>query len=570
MGIYLQALWSAGQGLPFLTTLLQENTNHLAEHVALALWPLVPLAGLGLDAAPLLLLQQAALALCGWPIYRLARDRLGLGPALAILAAFYLYPALSRVSLSEFHPVVVAALPAALGVGAALDGRPRSAALLLLFALLLEEELTPTVVGLGIILALGFGWPRRAAGAASTSIVTGGRPRTLGLTLAAIGLLWALLAVLVLLPGYRYRSGGQRAEPPNRAAGHYDQVIQEPSLLGPWIIDERGPDVAATWLLPNGGLALLGPEALAVALPGLAVLFLQDRAGTWAGHWAAPLLPLIWLAVVVGLARLARRRGMLLPGLGLLALGTVVAYPLDSYFPGGREFEADHYVSGAVERALRLAVDQVPPTASLVATRRVIPHLAWRAELYQFPFSFSSPPLRPDPQRQDFYILDLTDSPTRRAVEPSESDSLLEKRPRLHVQRLSSDVLLLTRAKPSPPEARADDFGGALRLSGLAWQRGAEPALTLYWEALRRPDAEPLRRLRLLDAGGRQLSEQLGSPLDDLLPVRDWDRGQLVAERLALPAEVAVVEVAWLDPSGRALALADGRPALRLRAPRDT
>jgi uncharacterized membrane protein len=565
MGIYLQALWSAGQGRPFITTLLQENTNHLAEHVALALWPLVPLSGLGLDAAPLVLLQQAALALCGWPIYRLARSRLGRWPALAVLAAFYLYPALSRVSLSEFHPVVVAALPAALGVAAALEGRPRSGALLLLFALLMEEELAPTLLGLGV--ALGLGWfGCRRCGAASTTAIRGGA-RGLGLTLVVIGLVWALLAVLVVLPSFRYRAGGQRGEAANRAAGHYDQVVQEPDLLGQWLLGERGPDVAATWLLPNGGLALLGPEALAVALPGLAVLFLQDRAGTWAGHWAAPLLPVIWLAVALGLARLARGRALLVGGLGVLALGTAIAYPLDSYFPGGREYEADHYVPGEVERALRRAVDRVPPDASLVATRRVVPHLAWRAELYQFPFTFSAPALRPDLQRQDFYILDLTDSQTRRAIEPSESDSLLEKRPRLHVQRLSSEVLLLTRARPTPPEARSDDFGGAIRLSGLAWERGLEPALTLYWEALRRPEVEPLRRLRLLDARGRQLAEQLGSPLDDLLPVRDWDRGQMVAERVALPAGASAVEVAWLERGGRALPLADGRPELELAAP---
>src|SRR6185295_7298912 len=58
MGIYVQALWNAAQGRPFLSSLLQDNTNHLAEHVAPALWPLVPLAGLVPDAVPLLTLQQ--------------------------------------------------------------------------------------------------------------------------------------------------------------------------------------------------------------------------------------------------------------------------------------------------------------------------------------------------------------------------------------------------------------------------------------------------------------------------------------------------------------------------------
>src|SRR5437867_203879 len=68
MGIYVQILWNAAQGRPFTSSLLQENTNHLAEHVALSLWPMVPLAGLAPDAIPFLVLQQLFLASCGLPL----------------------------------------------------------------------------------------------------------------------------------------------------------------------------------------------------------------------------------------------------------------------------------------------------------------------------------------------------------------------------------------------------------------------------------------------------------------------------------------------------------------------
>jgi uncharacterized membrane protein len=154
MGIYVQILWNAAQGQPFRSTLLEENTNHLAEHVAPALWPLVPLAGLVPDAVPLLVIQQLFLAACGLPIYLVARRRLGRAAALLVLLGFSLMPALSRVSLSEFHPIKLAALPVAAGLALALLGRPRSGTLLLLLALLFEEETAPTVAGAGVVLIL--------------------------------------------------------------------------------------------------------------------------------------------------------------------------------------------------------------------------------------------------------------------------------------------------------------------------------------------------------------------------------------------------------------------------------
>ena len=455
MGIYVQILWNAAQGRPFGSTLLEENANHLAEHVAPALWPLVPLAGLVPDAVPLLVVQQAFLAACAIPVYLTARARLDRWSASVVLLAFALMPALSRVSLSEFHPIKLAALPVAAGVALLLAGRRRSGVLLLLASLLFEEETAPTVAGAGLMLLVLAARARLPGGAG------GVKP---GLTLFAVATLWMLLAVFTVMPGFRLPA---RGESENRTLSHYQQVQQEPGIVVRWLLDERGPDALAWLVLPTGGLALLAPEVMLAALPGFVALFLQDRPGTYAGHWSAPLLPIVWLAAVVGLGRV-QGAGLRI-ALALLLLGTAAAYVLDSYFPGGREFEADHYYATEVEADLRRAVDRVPPGASFVGTRRVVPHLAARRDLYQFPFSFYEAPLRPDGQRQEYYILDLTDSPTRRAIEPSESDSVLEKEPRYHVRRFGEAVLLLSRARPEPSIARGESFGGQVRLVGVDW-----------------------------------------------------------------------------------------------------
>jgi hypothetical protein len=306
-----------------------------------------------------------------------------------------------------------------------------------------------------------------------------------------------------------------------------------------------------------------------VGLPSFILLFLQDRTSTYAGHWSAPLHPIIWIATTLALARFTRKPALLGVGLVLLVGGTALAYSLDSYFPGGREYEADHYYMTDLETDLRQAVDAVPPDASFVATRRVVPHLAARSDLYQFPFTFYSAPLRPDGQRQDYYILDLTDSPSRRAIEPSESDSILEKRPIFHVQRFGPSVLLLSKTRPEPAEPRTDTFGGAIQLLGLSWPRqssrsvtpGAPLTVQLFWNTPRRPDAEPTRVLRLYGPNGQPIAEQVGRPLDDYLPLRSWDRSQVVAEQVTLWPEGQIspgtyrLVVSWLLPDGRPLPL---------------
>jgi hypothetical protein len=415
----------------------------------------------------------------------------------------------------------------------------------------------------------------------------------LGLLLLAIAACWALLTIAVLMPAFR-QPPGRGESTTNRTLSHYEQVQREPEIAWSWLTTDRGPDALSWLILPHAGLALLAPEVLLAALPGFVVLFLQDRPSTYAGHWSAPILPLIWLAVAVALGRLSRSHALTLSrsyaltllALALLLVGTASAYALDSYFPGGREYEADHYYATALEADLRRAVDLVPPGASFGGTRRVVPHLAARRDLYQYPFTFYDSPLRPDSQRLDSYILDLTDSPTRRAVEPAEADSLLEKKPRHHVRRLGSDVLLLSKARPEPLVARGESFGGVVRLVGLDWldpsgqpsaqlpaggRGGPKVGVRLYWEVVGRAPAAASRVARLLGPSGPLGPEVVGQPLDEYLPLDEWERGQVVAEELRFHADPSGgvddfrLLVGWRGSDGRPLPVdSSGAPELEV------
>lgn len=549
MGIYAQVLWNGGHGRPFASTLLADNGSHLAEHVAPVLALLGPLYALAPTPTMLLVIQQLCLAGAGLPLFFWARRRLGDPLALLLLLGFYLMPAMSRVALSEFHPIKMAALPMAIGVQAVLDDRPRPATAWLILGLLVEEETAPLVGAAGAYLLLRY------------------RRRT-GLALGALAVVWLLAVVLLIMPAFGDARTLARADT-NRAVGHFDQVRGDPAVALKWALGARGGE-AATWLLgPSAGLPLLAPHVLALTVPSFLILFLQDREGTFAGHWSAAMLPVIWFAAAAGVGGVLRRAGARRRAVaGVAAAALVVAigssYARFSHFPGGRGLDADRFAWTDHEADLARAAALVPPHARVDATRRAVPHLAHRAEVYQFPSTFYSAPRRPDLGKIEVFLLDLTDSPTRRALDATDQDTVLTRRPRMHTRVFGDDVLLLTRQRPSPSRPAEALFDGGLKLLGYDLERGhGSVRLSPFWEPSARLGSWT-RVAELIGPDGRAISRDESSPLAPYLPPSRWDRGQVVVDSVDLelqaapPTGVYRVRLAWVDADGRPLLLADG------------
>src|SRR6266545_3524821 len=296
--IYTQVVWNTSQGRPFETTLLKTNLNHLAEHVALV--------------------QDLALALLGWPVFQWARRALGSrGQALLVLACFYAGPALASIALDDFHALPLATVPLGIGLWLVLAGRPRLVASVALIALPIEEESGLLLVGLAALLVV-----RRRPG--------------LGLLVGGLAALWLAVAVFVVMPRFHDpRTLGLVGG--NRTVSHFSDIRQDPSALLGRLLGQRGMD-AAVWLaLPTAGLGLLAPQTLLVGAPSFAALLLQNRDDTFGRHWAAPLMMALWLSGIAGLARLRVGRPRSI-GLGLLVLGTALAFWLVSPLPGGGSF----------------------------------------------------------------------------------------------------------------------------------------------------------------------------------------------------------------------------------------
>lgn len=551
MGIYAQVIWNTGQGRPFASTLLEENRLHIAEHIAPVMALIVPLYALSPDPRILLLLQQLSLAAAGLPIFFWARKQVGDRPALALLVGYELMPATSRIAFSEFHPVVMAALPIALGVKATLEGRTRPAVVWLLLALLFEEETAPIVGAAGAYL-----WLRHR--------------RWTGFGLGVLATLWLVLLVLVTMPSFHDRRT-LAAVDGNRSVAHYESVQKNPAVVLEWLAGPRGAH-AATWLLlPTLGLPLLAPGILFIAAPSFVLLFLADREGNVVGHWAGAVLPVYWFAAAGGLATLLRVAGgtggkqdaarRQLAGrafVGVLAVVLIFCFWRYSYFPGGGENDKDWLAWTEQEEDIARAVALTPPGIEADATRRIVPHIAHRELIFQFPSTLYAAPMRPDLRGIDTYLFDLTDTQTRRALDATDQDTVLTRSPRFAVRVWGETILLLTRERPAPSQPTDRLFGGAIRLFGSDLEtRPGRVRLTAYRESVTRPPAAWTRRAELVASDGRVISEVEGAPLDPYLPPRRWDRGQLVAEAIDLrppassPAGSYRIRLGWKDQQGR-------------------
>lgn len=536
MGIYAQILWNASQGRGLSSTLLMENTNHLAEHVAPVLWLLAPIYGLLPSPVLLVLIQQLFLAASGIPVYFWARRELGNEKlALLTLAAYFLMPAMSRIALSEFHPVVMASLPAGVMAYGAFRGNLRLAAVGALFCLALEEETALVIFGVGLswVLMHRRRWPA-------------------GVGFMAVGLAWAVLTAFVILPAFQHRVSREAG---NRAAGHYDDLKKDPPGVFAQYLQERTPDLVEWLFMPHGGLSLLAPQVLASAGPATLVLFLQDRPSTYGGHWAGAMIPLYGMATASGLAWLRRRRaptGTI--GVGVLVVASTGTFLLHSHFPGGGDFDSDRFTVTQVERDLGEAVALVPP-GRVTASRRIVPHLAHRPEVWQFPPTLYAAGLRPDPARQEAFVFDLTDSQTRRVLEDLNGDTVLTRRPRPHVRQFGESVLLLTREPFSPTIPLEVTFPGIATLRGFDLEQIAgELRLRVHWEPLGRAQREVVRILRVEDPQGQLIAESIDVPLRTVLPPTRWERGQLVAEhaRASVPEGFSGrfrILIGWREPA---------------------
>jgi uncharacterized membrane protein len=457
LGVYDQALWNAAQGRGLSLTLVPHlGPTRFAIHVEPILFLIVPIYRYITDDPRVLLwLQSVVIALGGLPLYGLARRRLADDwAALAIVAAYYLLPALESVNLFDFHAVGLAPtlLLTALyfldqvlvtaddprgfwtritknQVSRPKDSQPGPtrvqtpmlyaglSGLFFVLALGTKEDISLNVFMIGLyLLLLRRRW----------------RP---GLALAVVGLAWFYVSFYIIIPSSRPTGAG------SAYVGFFDSLgdtpleialapIRAPGEVTALLVTPENIKALKMLTLPLALMPLVGLPIFILTAPTLAITLLSSnplmhQLETY--HYAAPAIPFVILAAVDGIARLSHvqlkspkdRFGpqaeetsggrshlsltpkSLLPStlLSLLVLVISLGYHFyRGYSPLARPFHWPAVTEH--ERMGDELADSIPALAPVVAQAELVTlvsHRLW-IQIWQGPFD----------ERADYYLLDIS------------------------------------------------------------------------------------------------------------------------------------------------------------------
>ena len=491
LGIMDQALWNAtrGRGHFFHQTIcdIVGDTNCLGDipRTAIHFEPVLALVGVIYAVAPspvtLLVIQVLVVASGAFPAFWIASRRLHSSLAGVAFAGLYLaYPALQAAVASDFHAVTLSAALVLFALYFMLSRNNVGLWVACVLAMMTKEEVPLLIIMLGLsIAALQRRW-------------------RLGLALAGVAAAYLGVAVLVLHlssplghspTANRY---GYLGATPLQALAfvltHPLQVIRD-DLLSPDRVD-----YLRKLLAPTGYLALLGPLALLIAAPELAINLLSSDPLMHSGgaQYNADIVPVLVLAAIEGVALLVgvagwagarvpavqreriagwvARAGRALPGwlgrrvlapLPRVALACAVLLALGLGLRATRAHGQTPLTAGfhwpRVTAHAHLAnsfLPLIPASASVSAQTDLAPHLSHRPFIYLFPDHATT---------ADYVFLDVTGNIFPLQDTPAAYVSLVRDLlagGQYHVVRAEDGYLLLARGSSGGvAPAPGDPFG---------------------------------------------------------------------------------------------------------------
>lgn len=377
LGIHTQALATiARRGYPLVTLYGPEAVNQFGDHFAPIFYLLTPLSVLFGDARALLVVQTLLLASGAAPVYLLARSKLAREAlAVALAAAYLLFPALHGVNTFDFHEIALV-VPLLLWSLYCLEtGRFRLFGLFLALALATKEEVALTGVAIGLYILLVRHEPRRGA------------------LVMALSALYFVLVTAVLMPALGGgadvgRFEGLAVDGFGGFAGVLMTLFTNPVYAFSYVfLDPDKLLFLAQLLLPLLGIPLLaGAGPWIVALPGFATLLLSSYRPQYLldTHYSAIVIPSLFFLAALGLARVERRRRAVALPLAAALLAASLLMNWQYGWLGGKLF---HGIPRPTERqrAIAALIDAIPPDASVSTLSRFVPHLASREQVYLYP-----------------------------------------------------------------------------------------------------------------------------------------------------------------------------------------
>jgi uncharacterized membrane protein len=320
----------------------------------------------------LLVAQVLLAAVSVVPVSRAAADLLGTGAGRAIGAAYGFSWGLQQMVNYDFHEIAFAVPLLAFSLSALVRGRTRAAVWWALPLVFVKEDQGFTVAAIGLIIALAYKRPRA------------------GLLLAAWGLAWSFLAILVIIPhfspthDFMYWGNGGGVSP---VGGHPSVAGLIRQLATGW--PTKLPTLALI-LLPTAFLSLWSPLVLA-AVPSLLLRFVGNNPYYWGTDWHynATVMPIVFIAAIDGMARIRAARSAGEPGRlsGLLErnggpLMVGIAAALAFQFPLSQLWSPQTYSLGPHVAAARAAMARVPDGATVATDLDLLAPLAARADTF--------------------------------------------------------------------------------------------------------------------------------------------------------------------------------------------
>lgn len=555
LGIYTNVAWHTVHGDPFGMTIHPQS--YLGDHFEPAFLLVAGAYGIFSSPLTLLILQTLVIALTAWPIYLLARKRLGNLTGAIVALLFLMNPFVQNANAFEFHMLVFAILPLAWAAIAYEQRQWWRFATLLVLAMTVREDVSLLVLAWGI-----FAW-------------VDGRPWRWRLAPLIGGTLWFAIALMLIT---KYNPDGTYkflAYYPT-TDGSVALFTQIPALLGAVlsrIISFETIILCIALLIPFMGLPLLGirkmiPTMLIIlqlVLTGFTELVLKT-------HYGILLLPALFTASIAGLERLRQSPPQVLRqitnihrlilGLFIMATlyGTVTFGPLPA-------FVTSLAVDNPSSMIVREAVGSITPTDRVVASFAPLTSVAGREHIYSLHYAFLGARQYSDapytiPDDADTLLIDFRDllvyelqagniTPYVRAREdgPRRIRELINNRGfrleritgtvavyRNNGDHLQDDIQLV-----SFPTTLPDNLRGSPRDLGpvtfLGWATGIDGRTDLYWKA-----NGTLEDRYQLSIGWTSTDGTFHTDLYPLAyglhPTTEWIPGQIVQTSYWFPAEI--------------------------------
>ncbi len=376
LAFYVQSLWLAIRGQWNVSLL---DVPMLGNHAEPIVFLLAPLFALFPHPMLFVVVQALAFATMPYTAWRIA-ERLGIRgwPAASLAAVTLVCPAAGFIALHEFHPEAFAAPLLLLAIEARISGRLRLFWLWFVLCVACKENVALLMVGWGMVHAwcdrgkpIGWQWRWNAAP-------------------ALIAAAWLGVYAFWLSPklnGGRVDYGNLYSHLGASGGEMLSNLFLEPGRAGAalWGAVTHG-NLVWSLLASFALLPLFRPRWLLIALPLVLQHLLSSRSSEWTiyFHYAAPLLPLLWIASAEAIVRFQKAPALAsLPFAASLilqvAIGPFRAVGQDFGTAGARLWQRQW----KAEMLQRVPVD---PSVSVCAGIPYLAHLAARRQLYSLHF----------------------------------------------------------------------------------------------------------------------------------------------------------------------------------------